>query len=152
MTSVTTPVSADEFRTRLAAVCLGGGGAGFPRRRRDRHILLMSVVLTLDDSTLYTEKELNEALQAWLAAVGKSTGIDHVSLRRYLVDERYVTRDNAGSEYRLSDRTETGVLFELPVERLDPAEILSEAREEAKRRKRRRPARTEDRAKRGEGA
>ncbi len=152
MTSVTTPVSADEFRTRLAAVCLDGGGAGFPRRRRDRHILLMSVVLTLDDSTAYREKELNEALQAWIGAVGKSTGIDHVSLRRHLVDERYVTRDNAGSEYRLSDRTETGVLFELPVERLDPAEILSEAREEAKRRKRRRAARTKERGKRAEGA
>jgi hypothetical protein len=152
MTTATTPVSADEFRVRLAAVCLDSGGVGFPRRRRDRHILLMSVVLTLDDSALYTEKELNEALQAWIGAVGKSTGIDHVSLRRHLVDERYVSRDNAGSEYRLSDRTETGVYFEPPVERLDPAKILSEAREEAKRRKRRRPTGAKGRAKRAEGA
>ena len=28
-----------EFKNRLAALCLRGGGRGFPRKRRDQHIL-----------------------------------------------------------------------------------------------------------------
>jgi len=92
-------ITADEFRKRLAALCLKRGGGGMPKRRRDQHILLKSIALTLDRNAVYTEAELNLRIQSWLELVGHEIQVDHVSLRRHLVDEGYLTRDPAGDTY-----------------------------------------------------
>ena len=42
----------------------------------------------------YSEREVNERLAGWA-----SGNIDHVTLRRYLVDLRHLVRDNDGCTY-----------------------------------------------------
>ena len=63
-------------------LCLTSGGYGLPKRARDRRIVLKAATLGLAEGRTYTEREINEALAAWLREVGPSVESDHVSLRR----------------------------------------------------------------------
>src|SRR3954468_6862636 len=89
-------ISATQFEERLAAICLSGAGTAFPRRTRDRHILYRSVIQGLDHARKYSETELNDALQRWQLDIGTCLEIDHVTLRRYLIDEQYISREANG--------------------------------------------------------
>jgi hypothetical protein len=91
-----TAIDTGEFERRMVALCLGGVGPALPRRRRDRHILLKSAVLLLGHGRAYTEAAINGLLESWLDAVGPAVRLDHVSLRRHLIDQGYVVRDPAG--------------------------------------------------------
>jgi hypothetical protein len=132
-----TAITSCEFRRRITALCLGGVGPSLPRRRRDRHILLKSVALLLGHGRAYTESTINTVLKSWLAKVGPAVRLDHVSLRRYLIDEGYVIRDHAGSIYEVSPTSDWSHLFEPGVDDVDPLEAVRAAR--AERDKRRRP-------------
>ncbi len=124
-----------EFKNRLAALCLRGGGRGFPCKHRDQHILFRSVTLMLETRRDYAEDELNECLGKWLSQVGRTVEIDHVSLRRYLVDAGYLTRDTAGRSYRV-DPEQTVGLFEAGIEAINPVAVVEEAYRDAEERKR----------------
>jgi hypothetical protein len=124
-----------EFKNRLAVLCLRGGGAGFPRKQRDQYILFKSITLMLETERDYTEAELNEGLVKWLSQVGRTVEVDHVSLRRYLVDAGYITRDRAGRRYRVN-RKQTAGLFEAGIEEINPVAVVEEAYREAEERKR----------------
>lgn len=127
-------VTASEFRERLAVLC-GAPDRRFPRKHRDRHILFRSVVGMLDADRRYSEPELNAGLAQWSAAVGDGIGIDHVTLRRYLVDWGYLLRDRDGATYSVRRDGAGDVAFERDVEGVDPIDVVHDAREEADRRK-----------------
>ena len=110
-------------------------GIGFPRKRRQQHILLKSVVLLLKLGQDYSEPQINDTLQKWLDTIGKSLEIDHVSLRRRLVDEGYLARDSAGRRYRV-DEGNTGSLFEPAVNAVNPVAVIEEAEQRRVMRKR----------------
>jgi len=133
-----TPITRDEFKRRITALCLGGVGPGLPRKERDRHILLKSVSLALGHGREYTEPSLNAALERWLAAAGPAVRIDHVSLRRYLVDEAYVVRDAAGRSYRVRPSGEWSSIFERGVDDIDVLGAVRAAVAERKERRGRR--------------
>jgi len=122
-----TAITSSEFERRIAALCLGGVGPGLPRKRRDRRILLKGVALLLGHGRAYTESSLNAVLESWLAAAGPAVRFDHVSLRRYLIDEGYVARDVAGSEYRVCLSSEWSDLFEREVDDVDVLETVRAA-------------------------
>ena len=124
-----------EFKNRLAVLCLRGGGREFPRKHRDQHILFKSITLMLETKRRYAEDELNECLAKWLSQVGRTIEIDHVSLRRYLVDAGYLTRDTAGRSYRV-DSEQTVGLFEADIEDINPVAVVEEAYRDAEERKR----------------
>ena len=119
-------ISVDEFKSRLAAQCLNRGGRGLPRKLRDKHILYKSIILTLKPDRDYPEKEINTALEKWLTDVGLAIEIDHVTLRRHLVDEGYLSRDQAGKAYRILTR-QMADLFEPATDQIDPVAIIEEA-------------------------
>ena len=104
------PITAHEFAQRLGALCLSGVKHNLPKKQRDRHILFRSVAQTLDATRRYSEPELNAALGRWLLQLG--IGIDHVTLRRHLVDEGYLIRDRQGSAYEVSPGGQGQVEFE----------------------------------------
>jgi hypothetical protein len=122
---MSSPISIAEFKDRLAALCLKGGQRGFPRKPRDRHILFKSIILMLETQRTYTEAELNEELRQWLSQVGQTIELDHVSLRRYLVDAGYLIRDGAGRSYQVA-LEQTGDVLEPGIETLDPVVVLAE--------------------------
>ncbi len=118
-------IDKSRFQNRFVAMILGG--QGFPRKELDRHILFLSATLGLDPERRYSERELNDELHKWTTRFGGPVNLDHVSLRRFLVDERYVQRDSAGQSYRL---TTTGwpYTFDPSIEALDLEALIDEAR------------------------
>ena len=93
---------------RLRALVSGGIGPVFPRKRRDTWILLEACASSLDPREL-DERSLNEKLKEWLAAQG--VDLDHVTLRRALVDEGFVERTADGARYSRSRAHEARVVF-----------------------------------------
>lgn len=62
-----------------------------------REKLLLHIAMTsFEPHRVYTEPEVNERLF--------SVYDDYTALRRYLVEDLYLSRDRAGSEYRLGER------------------------------------------------
>lgn len=135
-----TAITASEFERRVTLLSLSGFGPGLPRKRRDRHIFLKSVTLVLGHGHSYNEASINEALLSWLGAMGPGARMDHVSLRRYLIDEGYVTRDPAGRVYDVRPSEAAHSLFEPEVDGVDPLEIVRVARAEQEERRRLRRA------------
>ena len=131
-----TKIGTCEFERRMVALCLGGVGPGLPRRQRDRHILLKSVVLVLGHGRSYTEAAINDLLESWLDAVGPAVRLDHVSLRRHLIDQGYVERDAAGEGYRVCPSQTPGRVFEPGVDEVNPLAAVRAARVEREERRR----------------
>ena len=104
-------IPADVAASRLRALTTGGVGPGLPRKRRDQWILQHAAAQSLGLAPL-DEMTLNERLKAWLASVGARVDVDHVTLRRALVDDGFVEREPNGSSYRRSRAHERMVLFE----------------------------------------
>ena len=104
-------------------------GKGFPRKRRQQHVLLKSVVLSLEPGQDYSEHQINDMLQKWLDTTGKSLEIDRVSLRRRLVDEGYLTRDRAGRRYRV-DEANADIIFEQGINAVNPVTVIKEAEQQ----------------------
>lgn len=132
-----TAITAPEFEQRVADLCLGGVGPGLPRKRRDRHILLKAATMALGQGREHTEAVVNDVLGSWLEALGPAVRLDHVSLRRYLIDEGYVVRDTAGSLYRVREAEAQPESFESDVETLDSLEIVRRAVADRERRRER---------------
>lgn len=128
-------ITADEFKRRLEALCLSPGGRGLPRKRRDWDILFKSITLTLEPGRAYSEKEVNQALEEWLADIGQAIEIDYVTLRRHLVDNGYLVRDPAGISYRVGFEA-IADLFEAAADTINPAAVVEEARRRKEQRKR----------------
>jgi len=118
-----------EFTERLCELFAKGRISAYPRKRRDRHILLKSIAMTLSDGKDYSEAEINEAIEAWLADMHEPRGLDHVALRRYLVDEGYVDRSRNGSRYWLIDPGPSPKWFEQNVDAVDVFKVVDEAKE-----------------------
>ena len=129
-------ITKQEFTSRLVQLCVGSGLRGIPRKIRDRHILLKSITLTLELKREYAEHELNEELKTWLREVGTTIRrLDHVNLRRLLVDQEYAGRSRDGSRYWVAMGSRYQALFAPDVDDVDVRGLISAAREEQELRK-----------------
>ena len=134
--NTTQKMTKEAFEKRFATLCLKSGMAGFPKVEADQHILLKSAMLALEAGRAYTEKEINDLLEAWVSKIARIPGIDRASLRRKLVDTGYLLRSKDGSSYEAAQPGPGAGLFEPAVDGVDPAAALAAAREEIERRKR----------------
>ena len=119
-------ITAAQFADRFVALALAG--RELPKKHLDRHILLMSSILKLEPGQPYPEKEINEELQVWVIRFGRSFGLDHVTLRRYLVAEKYLVRDSAGGAYELAVEG-LPYTFDESIRELDLEKLVSEAKQ-----------------------
>ena len=110
---------------------------GLPVRRGDFGLLLGLAALRFEAGRCYSENEVNDVLRDWLSTFCAPHGIDHVTLRRCLVDAAILHRDRAGSAYGVDaariDRAHADV---------DPAQLLAEVCDERAERKRAYASRT----------
>jgi hypothetical protein len=121
-------ITLDEFVERL---CRLGGDPGprpFPRARRDREILMQSIVMRLDSARTYSEAEINQALRAWLREVMPELETDHVTLRRLLVDHGRLERRADGKVYQVGFPARI-VAFDLEIYDVDLAATVAAYRE-----------------------
>jgi hypothetical protein len=116
-------VTPHDYVSRLRAVLGPGCGGGFPRRTRDRLILLHAVARGFRADERLTEKEATARIQDFLLVNGTHLDLDAVSLRRALVDDGFVDRDSSGRDYRASRRFESRIRFE--GEMPDPMQALA---------------------------
>jgi hypothetical protein len=85
-------------------------------------------------SRTYSENEINDELQKWSVPFGDNFGLDHVTLRRYLVDEMYIKRDIAGKLYELGT-SDLPYTFDQSKKELDLKELINEGMKEKELRK-----------------
>ena len=123
------------FCERLIGLCLGSGVTGLPRNPESRLLFLKSVVLTLDRDARYAESELDKQLQSWLLHIGSSIRLDHVNLRRWLVDEGFLERTRDGSAYWIGANPTGAHLFDASVEECDPYQTILSGKSIRERRK-----------------
>ncbi|MGE5829910.1 MAG: DUF2087 domain-containing protein [Micromonosporaceae bacterium] len=97
------PVKADEpldpDRTRatvLRAFVVDGRLVSIPAARSKRRVVLEHLAASFEPGVRYPEREVDAILRAWYA--------DHASLRRYLVDEELLTRED-GVYWRIGGPT-----------------------------------------------
>jgi hypothetical protein len=68
----------------------------------DFDLLLLGLRRDFSIARQYTEREVNEVLKHWLLSAGGMLEVDHVELRRWLVDLAIVSRDAYGRAYSLA--------------------------------------------------
>ncbi len=127
-------LSPEQFSKRLTDLCLRSRLPGLPKRELDQQVLFMSMVLLVGNGEAFTEKEINEKLAYWLQHVGQIESLDHVTLRRRLIDAGYLTRSNDGSSYQVV-RGGADQLFDDAINGLDVIQVIKDGRAEIERRK-----------------
>ena len=68
----------------------------------DLDLLLLSLRRQFVATRTYTEREVNELVSIWLVSVGAMLEIDHVELRRWLIDLSILSRDVYGHAYSVA--------------------------------------------------
>jgi hypothetical protein len=119
----------------LKRILANGPLTALPLRRADEALLLRMAAARFEAQRPYREAEVNDLLRDWLATFSAPHGIDHVTLRRRLVDSRLLLRDSAGSSYRVAPNKSRQLAADESL-KLEPARLLAEIRDERAARKR----------------
>ena len=77
-------------------------GALFEASPEDFDLLLLSLRREFLDGRNYTEREVNDLIGNWLRSAGGMLDVDHVELRRWLVDLAILARDAYGRAYSVA--------------------------------------------------
>ncbi len=111
-------ISPEEFVERLCKLGADRGPRGFPRKVRDREILMKSITMLMDSARTYTEQEINDLLQEWGRDVVPAIRVDHVTVRRHLIDYGHLERTADGGKYRVGFPPRP-LAFDLEVDDID---------------------------------
>src|SRR5690349_2629926 len=111
-------IGVEEFVERLCRLGADRGPRNFPRKQRDRQILMKSMRMLLDSARSYSEPEINAAIQAWSRDVAPAIRTDHVTLRRLLIDHGHLERTADGRAYRVGFPSKP-VAFDVEVDDID---------------------------------
>ena len=95
-------IDATTYSRRLVALCLKSGFIPFPARPADRAILQKSMIRYFDPDARYSQKGVDTILKQWIQEIGRKIRVDHVTLRRLLVDDGYLERRPDGARYRVT--------------------------------------------------
>ncbi len=68
----------------------------------DFDLLLLSIRREFPVGRAFNEREVNEILHHWLRSAGGMLNVEHVELRRWLVDLTILSRDAYGRAYSLA--------------------------------------------------
>ena len=94
------PATREAVEGLLRRLLQSGQLQGFPKHPGQRDTVLAVAATGLTRRRPYPEREINEALAGWLASV--RADIDHVTLRRRMVDLGFLKRRTDGSVYFLN--------------------------------------------------
>lgn len=128
-------ITLDEFVLRLTKLGADRGPRGFPRKTRDRQIIMKSILLVLDSGRSYSELEINELINEWNRSVAPAIRTDHVTVRRMLVDYGHLERTADGRAYRVGFPA-NAIAFELEVDDLDVRAVVAAYRQDQANRRR----------------
>ncbi len=93
-----TRFTSTDFKKAFPKVVLNH--QAWPKRQVDRQMLLLSIAAFFDlEKTDYREVDVNDLIMTWSAFFGHQLNLDHVTLRRELVDARILERSHNGGRY-----------------------------------------------------
>ncbi len=121
-----------QFCDRFPALILDG--RGLPKKALDLNMLVLSATLGIAADRPYAEGEINAELQQWVLDFGRGFELDHVTLRRLLIDEKYISRDAGGKSYRL-EAASLHYTYDASIRGLDLQTLVAQARDEREKRK-----------------
>jgi hypothetical protein len=127
-------VSKSDFKVRLNKLCGKSNLIQFPKKYKDRLVLLESIVLSLKPQKQYSEKLINETIIEWIRKMASKSYLDYVTLRRYLIDFGLLERDPAGRRYYVAEY-KIDSLFEKSIRTIDPFSLVKEFRAQRKKRR-----------------
>jgi hypothetical protein len=127
-------LTVEFFTKRLADLCLRSGLSGLPRDDVSRHVLFTSMVAALPVDAPLGQADVDARLTRWIETSGIKE-LDHVTLRRHLVDAGYLCRPSDGSSYRVVTDPPGRPRCDAAVTNVDLAAVLQARREEVARRK-----------------
>lgn len=121
-----------EAERALKRMLANGPLTAIPKRARDQDLLALMAAARFKAGVTYREGEVNDILAAWLATFSAPYGIDHVTLRRMMVDARVLVRTTSGSTYGVNGAKadEIGAVAQLL-----PVAMLAAVQAERQRRK-----------------
>lgn len=128
-------ISAQQARESLKRLFKGGPVERMPRKEEDLRLILALAASGLTPGVEYAEEEINDYLMEWLGTFTSSIGMDHVTVRRYLVDYCFLLRDSAGAVYT-TNQTVISAVIESEARSLQPKEIYREVQLDREQRKR----------------
>ena len=120
----------------LRRLLANGRLTAMPKRPADQELVARLAAARFGPGREYREAEVNETLVAWLEHLSEPFGVDHVALRRLLVDSRLLVRTSTGSAYRLNEAKSAGLEG---LASIDVARVLEEIAAERAARKSRHP-------------
>ena len=124
-----TKISKSDFIDRLNKLCGKNDLMQFPKNHTDRLVLLGSIALALKPKKVYSEKKINEIILEWIKKMAKESYLDHVTLRRYLIDFGLIERDPDGRQYHISESNLYN-LFEDTIRTINPFVLVKKFRKE----------------------
>ena len=125
----------DMAHRALKRLLANGRLTAVPKRPADQELLVALAASQIDAHRSCLENEVNERLRIWLETISEPFGIDHVTLRRMLVDSGLLTRTSSGSMYQINVER----LGEIEAIRgIEPADVLDQVQNERDLRKRQR--------------
>lgn len=125
----------DSANRALKRLLANGRLTAVPKRPADQELLVALAAARIDAQRDCPESEVNERLKSWLETISEPFGIDHVTLRRMLVDSRLLTRTSSGSLYRINPEKSGEIEA---IRGIEPADVLAQVRDERDQRKRQR--------------
>lgn len=125
----------DVAHRALKRLLANGRLTGVPKRPAAQELLVALAASQMDAHRSYLESEVNERLRIWLETISEPFGIDHVTLRRMLVDSRLLTRTSSGSMYQINVE-KLGKIE--AIRGIEPADVLAQVQNERDLRKRQR--------------
>ena len=127
-------VTREEAESVLRRLLANGKLTLLPKRPRDQEIVAALAAARFEPGAACGEAQVNGMLAAWLETISEPMGIDHVTMRRMLVDLRLLLRTTTGSSYALAD---DAVAWLRPLATIGPAAILAAIADERSARKER---------------
>jgi hypothetical protein len=121
----------DAGRRALRRLLANGRLTMLPKHPADQLLVATLAASRIEAGKAFTEQEVNDRLIEFLE--GMPFGIDHVTLRRLLVDSRLIVRTTTGSTYLVNPAKVAEIKA---ASEIDPAQVVAEVAEERERRKR----------------
>jgi hypothetical protein len=115
-------VTREEAESVVRRLLANGKLTLLPKRPRDQEVVAALAAARFDPGAPCSEAQVNEVLAAWLESLSEPDGIDHVTMRRMLVDMRLLVRTSTGSSYGVAEDAATWLR---PLAGVEPTAILA---------------------------
>ena len=128
-------VNKQQTEKVLRRILKGGVMRRMPKSMKDTEIFLALAASSFDPQFAYSESEINEHLIEWMEDFTRPSALDHVTVRRGLIDHHFLLRDQSGSSYT-TNQTIINKVIDPSARSIQPRYIFEDVQREREERRR----------------